>query len=104
MGDVHGYNFLPYKALNAMRSRFEKGVATSFTIEWSRTSYASQNPTAAFGDSGGPLDYSLLLNSTFPLPDYSVQAVRCGCESERRGAGEPAPRVGVHAGEGRRLR
>ena len=82
---VCGYNFLPYATLEAMGSRFGATVAGDFSIEWSRESYASQRgverggaPRAADGPPGREqaprLDYSLLEESTLPMPKTNVQA------------------------------
>lgn len=86
---VCGFNFLPYKTLEAMRSRFGSVVAGDFDIKWERSSYASQlDPAlAAASDAedekqkaqrrrGGDerLNYTLVLRSTKPMPKTAVQA------------------------------
>jgi hypothetical protein len=72
--DVCGYNFVPYATLEALRSRFGGVVAGDFTIEWSRSSYASQESTVAQRPSGRPMDYSLIERSTLPMPRTGLQA------------------------------
>ena len=60
---VCGYNIIPYSTLAVVQSRFsitEHVGATDFTIEWSRTSYASKKAEG--------LDYTLLERSTYPMP------------------------------------
>ena len=86
---VCGFNFLPYRTLEAMRSRFGSVVAGDFDIKWERSSYASQLDPALAASSdaedekqkaqrrrGGDerLNYTLVLRSTRPMPKTAVQA------------------------------
>lgn len=66
--DVCGYNFVPYATLEAVRSRFGAVVSSSFTIEWTRESYASQRGRTSRAPDGRELDYSLIEANTLPMP------------------------------------
>ena len=71
--DVCQYNFIPYTTLALMQSRYgitEHVAATDYTIEWARSSYASQ--ANDFGEKG--YDYGLLEKSTHDMPKIAAQA------------------------------
>lgn len=68
--EVCGFNFLPYRLVDELQSRWGFLTASSFNIEWSRFSYISQRD--APGAEG--LDYRLLERSMKTMPIVERQA------------------------------
>lgn len=76
--DLCQFNFIPYATMEAIRTRFGSVVAADFEIEWSQSSYASQeglaDDTYTYSGVTGISNYSLIRENTHPMPNNYQRA------------------------------
>jgi hypothetical protein len=76
--DLCQFNFIPYATMEAIRTRFGSVVAADFEIEWSQSSYASQeglaDDTYTYSGVTGVSNYSLIRENTRPMPNNYQRA------------------------------